>query len=467
MAFFKKTEEQQKTPASGACDSSGVIEDLRRQAAEAHLPEAPRAAALKEIERLARLDPAFPEFAIGINYVEFLLSLPWRRGTADQLDLAKAERDLECAHFGLGQVKERVMEHLAQAVMRQSRPLSVLAVDDEPIARENMAHALRKDGHSVDVAADGVEALECLDKRPYDVVVTDLKMERMDGMELLDRFRRLSPATDFIMVTGYPTVENAVEAMEKGAVSYLAKPLNLDMLRRKVREAGSAHRQGIWRGPVLCFSGPPGTGKTSIGQSIARALGRKFVRLSMSGMRDEAELKGHRRTYVGALPGRILSEIRRAESNNPVFMLDEVDKASQGFRGDPVAVLLELLDPEQNRQYLDYYLDLPFDLSGVMFITTANAVDDLPGRSSTAWSPSPLPATPGRRSSPSRPGTWPPGNWKTPDSRLRRWTSPPRPWPGWWPATPARPGSGHWSGQSAACAASSTGLCSPAGEPSP
>lgn len=226
---------------------------LREQVEKADLPDEIRKETERELGRLERLPAASPEHNVLRSYIELVLELPWRTATEDQLDIGNARRILDEDHFGLKEVKERILEHLG-----------VLKMNPEAKA------------------------------------------------------------------------------------------------------------------PILCLVGPPGVGKTSLGQSIARALGRKFERLSLGGLHDEAELRGHRRTYIGAMPGRLIQSVRRAKANNPVLMLDEVDKLGRDYRGDPAAALLEILDPEQNRNFRDNYLDLPFDLSKALFVTTANTLDTIP-----------------------------------------------------------------------------------------
>ena len=373
MGFFRKmTEEEQSKPAQ-------ELVELRAAVQKAQLPEAVVAVAAKELERLDKTDPSVAEYTIGINYLDYLISLPWNRFTEDNLDLKRAERILESQHYGIHHVKERILEFLAVRTLCSVQTSQILVVDDEEIARTNLEYILRKEGHQVATAANGLEALEKVKAQEFDVVLTDLKMEKMDGIQLLESVKQIAPHTEIVMVTGYATVSSAVDALKKGAAHYLSKPVKLDELRATVREIIDKKRHvQMNRGPVLCFAGPPGTGKTSIGQAIAEALERKFVRLSLAGLRDEAELRGHRRTYVGAMPGRIINELKRLEVKNPVFMLDEIDKIGQDFRGDPASVLLEILDPQQNANFVDHYVDVPFDLSGVMFITTANVVETLP-----------------------------------------------------------------------------------------
>ncbi len=372
MVFFRKAEEER--PRTGQ-----ELVDLRAAIHKANFPEPVAAVALKELERLEKTDPSVAEYTIGLNWLDYLLALPWHQFTEDNLDLKRAEHILESRHFGLGHVKERILEYLAVRTLCSLQTSRVLVVDDEEIARTNLEYILRKEGHQVATAANGLEALDKARGEEFDVVLTDLKMEKMDGIQLLEAVKQITPTTEVIMVTGYATVSTAVDALRKGAAHYLSKPIKLEELRGTVRGIIDRKRHmQLAKGPILCFAGPPGTGKTSIGLGIAEALERKFVRLSLAGLRDEAELRGHRRTYVGAMPGRIINELRRLGLRNPVFMLDEIDKIGLDFRGDPAAVLLEILDPQQNRNFVDHYVDVPFDLSGVMFIATANVVDPLP-----------------------------------------------------------------------------------------
>lgn len=355
------------------------MEEFREKISSASMPSSVKQIAERELDMLARMNPSTAEYTIGLTYIDYLVSLPWNRKTADNLDLERAERILNERHFGLKEVKERILEHLAVKIMVMNRRPRILIVDDEEIARNNLEHILKKEDYSVVTAVNGIEAVDMIEKSVYDVVLTDLRMEKIDGIGVLEKTKSKYPDTQVIMITAYAAVDSAIEAIKRGAFHYIAKPFRLEEVRATVKQAIDKKMSTVSaKGSILCFAGPPGTGKTSLGKSIAEALGRKFTRISLGGMKDEAEIRGHRRTYAGAMPGRIIEEIRRTEFANPVLMLDEADKiGGQDFKGDPESALLEVLDPEQNCSFIDHYLDVPFDLSNVMFIATANIADNI------------------------------------------------------------------------------------------
>jgi ATP-dependent Lon protease len=249
--------------------------------------------------------------------------------------------------------------------------------------REQMKAIQKELGESDETTRDSEDLKQKIEQAgmPDDV--------KKEALKELGRLSRMSP-----MAADYGVTRNYIEWLavlpwnksSGGEVDILkAKEIldtdhyDLQKVKDRILDYLSVRRlKPSMKGPILCFVGPPGVGKTSLGKSIARALGRKFVRLSLGGVHDEAEIRGHRRTYIGALPGQIIQGIRRAETNDPVFMLDEVDKLGRDFRGDPASALLETLDPEQNNTFRDNYLDVPFDLSKVLFITTANQLDPVP-----------------------------------------------------------------------------------------
>jgi ATP-dependent Lon protease len=371
LTIFKKSDNKKHR---------ATVEDFRQGIASANMPSNVQQIAERELEMLSKTNPAAAEYTIGLTYIEYLVSLPWHKKTSDNLDLERAERILNERHYGLSEGKERVLEHLDEKIFMTNKKPRILVVDDEEPVRKNLDYVLKKENYTVVTAASGLEALKKLEVTEFDVVLTDLKMGKVNGIEVLEKTKAKYPNTKVIIVTAFASVESAIEAIKRDAFHYIAKPFRLDEIRSVVKQALKKKLSTISsKGSILCFSGPPGTGKTSLGKSIAEALGRKFARISLGGMKDEAEIRGHRRTYAGAMPGRIIEEIRRAESSNPVLMLDEADKIGQDFKGDPESALLEVLDPEQNQSFIDHYLDVPFDLSNVMFIVTANRADYIQG----------------------------------------------------------------------------------------
>jgi ATP-dependent Lon protease len=273
------------------------------------------------------------------------------------------------------ELRNKIQEQVQEQVSQSQR---------EYLLREQLKAIHKELGESDDGQAEIDELREKLEKSGMSAEA------RKECDRELKRLAKMTPASAEYMVArtylewmiSLPwTKSSGLEEIDiaKGQAILDEDHYDLEKVKERVLDylAVKKLKPGM-KGPILCFLGPPGVGKTSLGKSIARALGRKFVRISMGGMHDEAEIRGHRRTYIGALPGQIIQGIRRAETNDPVFMLDEVDKLGRDFRGDPSAALMEVLDPEQNGSFRDHYLDVPFDLSKVLFIATANMIDPVP-----------------------------------------------------------------------------------------
>ncbi len=287
------------------------VEELRDRIGKLELSETARTEVDRELRRLDRTAPQAAEYQVIRTFLEWITELPWSNRTDDKIDLHRADEILEEDHYGLEDVKDRILEFLAVRKLQQER----FGDDgDEGDEGETGSAAVATEGETPPAAAEA------------------------EGD---------SPAEDDASADDDPL-------------------------------AGDLYAADGGKGPILLFAGPPGVGKTSIARSIARSVGRKYVRISLGGARDEADIRGHRRTYVGALPGRIIQGMKEAGSKNPVFLLDEVDKLGVSFQGDPSAALLEVLDPAQNSTFIDHYLGIPFDLSEVLFIATANYEDRIP-----------------------------------------------------------------------------------------
>lgn len=283
----------------------------------------------------------------------------------------------------------------------QSQVRSEIEKDQKEYWLKEQMKAIQKELGSRE--GDNPEAAELRDR----LAVVNLPDEvRKAAEEELDRLARMPPGTPEVAVSRtyiewiatLPWLEGSQDSLDVAAARSILDEDHYDLkdVKERIIEFLAVKKLNpSAASPILCFVGPPGVGKTSMGQSIARAMGRRFVRISLGGVHDEAEIRGHRRTYVGAMPGRIIQGLREAGTNNPVFMLDEVDKIGRDFRGDPTSALLEALDPEQNFSFRDNYLNVPFDLRKVEFITTANQLDTIPPRCWTGWRSCGCPATRG------------------------------------------------------------------------
>lgn len=333
-------------------------EELRERIDALALGDTARKEVERELRRLDRTAPQSAEYQVIRTYLEWVTELPWNARTEDKLDLQRSEEILEEDHYGLYDVKDRVLEFLAVRKLQQERFDANGEGPEDASDESGESKASLHDGG--DESAEGDPPAKADADADAEEPATEAEGATEDGK-----------AAD---AAGADDADSAAdpEGVAPGDAAGASDSKDADASA----EADADTPGG--KGPILLFAGPPGVGKTSIARSIARSIGRKYVRISLGGARDEADIRGHRRTYVGSMPGRIIQGMKDAGNKNPVFLLDEVDKLGVSFQGDPSSALLEVLDPAQNATFIDHYLGVPFDLSEVLFIATANYADKIP-----------------------------------------------------------------------------------------